>query len=176
MCTFYCTLRKKKGFIILPKDTDVRIQQRIHQKDVYIMLLCQGCCWIGKNTNKKFSCVMVLIMRPTSTLKFQFVFGFNECLWEIFSLLNFENFWFYIWVVVVYLWLLILQHKWLQVTSYPMPMNKNLGCKDHQIYIMNCWEISVKGKSNLNFIRVIKVHFLIDIFYSYSYMLWSRPF
>ena len=112
----------------------------------------------------------------TSTLKFEFVFGFNRCLWEIFSLLNFENFWFYIWVVVVYLWLLILQHKWLQVTSYPMPMNKNLGCKDHQIYIMNCWEISVKGKSNLNFIRVIKVHFLIDIFYSYSYMLWSRPF
>ena len=35
---------------------------------------------------------MVLIVRPSSTLKFQFVFGFNECLWEIFSLLNFEKF------------------------------------------------------------------------------------
>ena len=115
----YCPLRKKR-FTFLSEGTNVRIQQRIHQKNLnlcYIMLLCQGCCWIGKNTNKKFSCVMVLIVRPSSTLKFQFVFGFNECLWQIFSLINFENFWFYIWIVVVYLWHLILQYKWLQVNS-----------------------------------------------------------
>ena len=102
-------------------------EQNINQKDLklcYIMLLYQGCCWIGRNTNNKFSCVMVLIVRPSNTLKFQSVFGFNECLWEIVSLLNFENFWFYILVLVVYLWLLILPYKWLQVTSYPMPMNK----------------------------------------------------
>ena len=117
VCTFYCPLRKKR-FTFLPEATDVNIQQHIHQKDLnlcYIMLLCQGCCRIGKNINKKFSCVMVLIVRPSSTLKFQFVFGFNECLWGIFSLFNIENFWFYIWVVVVsYAWLLILRHKWLQ--------------------------------------------------------------
>ena len=122
-----------------------------YQKDLnlaYIMLLCQGCCWIGKSTNKKFSCVMVLIVRPSSTLKFQFIFGFNECLWGISSLLNFENFWFYIWVLVVsYLWLLILRHKWLQVTSYPM-------CQWPPIYITKCWKESVKGKSNFNFIRI----------------------
>ena len=138
------------------------------------MLLCQGCCWIGKNTNKIFSCVIMLIMRLSSTLKFQFVLDFNECLWEIFFLLNFKNFWFYVWVVVVYLWLSILWHKWLQVISYPMPMNKKLECKDHQIYITKCWERSIKGKSNLHFIK--KVHLLINIFYSHSYMLSSKPF
>ena len=40
-----------------------------------------------KNTNKKFSCFMVLILRPSSTLKFQFASGVNECFWEFFSLL-----------------------------------------------------------------------------------------
>ena len=126
VCTFYCPLWKKR-FTFLPEGTDVQIQQHINQKDLrlcYITLLCQSCCWIGKNANNKFSCVMVLIVRQSSTLKFQFVYCFNECLWEIVSLLNFENFWFYILVLVVYLWLLILPYKWLQVTSYPMPMNK----------------------------------------------------
>ena len=97
-----------------------------------IMLLSQGCCWIEKNTSKEFSCVMVFRMKSSSFLKFQFVFGFNECLWAVFSLLNFEHFWFYIWVVVV--WLLILWHKWLQVTSYPNSMNKKFECEDHQKY------------------------------------------
>ena len=58
---------------------------------VYIMLLCQGCYWIGKSANKKFSCVMVLIMRPNSTLKFQ-CFWFQWISLEIFSFLNFEKF------------------------------------------------------------------------------------
>ena len=106
----YCPLRKER-FTFLSVGTNVCIQQRIHH---YIMLLYQSCCWIGKNTNKKFSCVMKLLVRLSRTLKFQFIFGFNECLWEIFSLLNFENFWFYIWILAVYLWLLILRHKWLQ--------------------------------------------------------------
>ena len=41
------------------------------------LLLCQGYCWIGKNTNKKFSCVMMFIMRASSSLKLQFVFWFQ---------------------------------------------------------------------------------------------------
>ena len=57
-----------------------------------IILLCQGYCWTGKNINKEFSCVMVFIMRPSSTLKLQFIFDFNECLWAIFSLLNIWTF------------------------------------------------------------------------------------
>ena len=71
-----------------------------------IMLLYQDYCWPGKNTNE-FNYVMKFIVRPSS--KFQFAFGFNECLWEIFFLLNFENLSFYISVVVV--WLLILPHE-----------------------------------------------------------------
>ena len=58
------------------------------------------------------------------------------------------------------IWLLILRHKWLQVTSYPMPMNKKFEYKDHQKYIPKSWERSVKRKSNHNFIRVIKNHLL----------------
>ena len=63
------------------------------------------------------------------------------------------------------IWLLILRHKWLQVTSYPMPMNKKLEYKDNQKYIPKSWERSVKRKSNHNFIRVIKNHLLINTFY-----------
>ena len=98
-----------------------------------IKLLCQGYCWIEKNTNNRF---MVLIIKPGSTLKFQFVFSFNKCLWAFFFLLSFENFWIYIWVVVV--WLLSLRHRWLYfkspLTRRSMPMNKKLECKDQQIY------------------------------------------
>ena len=68
-----------------------------------IILLCQGYCWIGKNTNKKFNWIMVLIIKTGSTLMFEFVFGFNECLWAIISLLIFgfiyglllHDFWIY---------------------------------------------------------------------------------
>ena len=64
-------------YTILPEGTNVKIQQHIYQR--------LGCCWIGKNTNKEFSYVTVFMMRPRGTLKFQFVFGFNECHWPIFS-------------------------------------------------------------------------------------------
>ena len=104
----YCPLRKKR-FSFLSDGTNIRIQHHIHQKDLnfcYIMLLCQSCCWIGKNTNKKFSCVIVLIVRPSSTLKFQFVFGFNECLREIFSLLilKISGFIFGLWLHIYDFW------------------------------------------------------------------------
>ena len=35
---------------------------------------------LEKNTNKEFICVMVFIKRLRDTLKFQFIFDFNECL------------------------------------------------------------------------------------------------
>ena len=103
-------------------------------------------------------------MRPSSTLKFQFVFGVSECLWEIFSLLHFENFWFYIWVVVVYLWLLILWHKWLHVTSYPMPMNKKPEYKDHQCILRNVEEDLLKENLISISSESWKVHLLFNIF------------
>ena len=101
-----------------------------------IILLCQGYCWIGKNTNKELNCVMlmVLVIRRSSNLKFQFVFDFNECLWAIFSLLSFKIFGFIL-GLGLYILLLIFWHRWPEVTFYHsyLPMNKKLECKDHQI-------------------------------------------
>ena len=136
VCTFHCPLWKKR-FTFLPEGTDVHIQQHINQKDLnlcYIMLLCQGCCWIGKNINNKFSCVMVLIVRPSSTLKFQFIFGFNEYLWEIVSLLNFVNFWFIfgLWMHIYDFWLCDTNDFKLPLT--PCQWIKNLSAKTTNIY------------------------------------------
>ena len=58
-----------------------------------------------KNTNKELNCVMlmVLVVWRSSTLKFQFVFGFKECLWAIFSLIIFGKFfWFYTWLGIAW--------------------------------------------------------------------------
>ena len=63
-----------------------------------------------------------------------------------------EYFWFYIWVAVV--WILILRHKWLRVTSYPVPMNKKLTANTSK-YIPKFWERSVRRKSDLDFTRDI---------------------
>ena len=63
-----------------------------------------------------------------------------------------EYFWFYIWVAVV--WILILRHKWLRVTSYPVPMNKKLTANTSK-YIPKFWERSERRKSDLDFIRDI---------------------
>ena len=65
-----------------------------------------------------------------------------------------EYFWFYIWVAVV--WILILRHKWLRVTSYPVPMNMNKKLTANTSkYIPKFWERSVRRKSDLDFIRDI---------------------
>ena len=76
--------------------------------------------------------------------------------------LNFENFWLYIWVVV--LWLNFTTQMTLYVNSYPCPWIKYLSAKTTK-YILKCWERSVKRKSNISF-RVKK-----KIFWStFSYM------
>ena len=57
--TFYCRLKKKRC-TLLAEGTDRHIQQHNHQKDLnpsVTILLWQGHCWIGKNTNKEFNCV-----------------------------------------------------------------------------------------------------------------------
>ena len=87
--------------------------------------------FMEKTQTRNSTLFMVLIIWPSSTLKFVFVFYFNECLWAIFSSLSFENFWSYIWVVVV--WLLIFNDTD-EFTSplNPCPWIKNLSAK--------CWE------------------------------------
>ena len=128
------------------------------------MLLCQGCYWIGKNTNKKFSCVIVLIMRPSSTLKFQFVFGFNECLLEIFSLFNFKTF-----GLIFGLWLYICDFRFYDTNDLrshltPCRWIKNLSAKTTKYILRNVEKNLWKGRV---IVRVIKVHLLINICYSY---------
>ena len=123
-----------------------------------------------KKHKQEFNWVMVFIMRSSSILKFQFVFGFNECLWAIFFWLNFENFWFYAWVAVV--WLLILRHKWFQVaSSHPCQWKKNLSTKTTK-YISKCWKRSVIKKTNPKLIRVI-TNSSFDQHFLY---IWIKPF
>ena len=90
-----------------------------------------------KNTNKKFSRFMVLILRLSSTLKFQFIFRFNECLWEFFSWLFSKFLVLYLGCGCIFMTFDITTQKWLQVTCYPMPMNKIPECKDHQYILQN---------------------------------------
>ena len=109
---------------------------------------------LEKTQTRNSTVFTVLIISPSSFLKFLFVFGFSECLWVSFSLLSFENVWLYIWVMVA--WLLILRHRWLYVISYTHAYEKS---------IPKFWERSVKRKSNLIFIEIIKNSFLIKVFY-----------
>ena len=76
--------------------------------------------------------------------------------------LNSENFWFYIWVAIVFTTQMNLCHL------LPMPINKILECKDK--YILKCWERSAKRKSNIIF-RVIK-HLSFD----QRFLIWIKPF
>ena len=94
VCTFYCRLRKKR-YTILPEGTYLHIQQHIHQKDLNFCLTSYDYSKVidklGKNTNKEFNAVVVFRMRSSST--FQFVFGFNECLRNLFPrLINLRKF------------------------------------------------------------------------------------
>ena len=55
---------------------DRRIYSAVHSSKRFkpfsaIMLLCQGYCWIRKNTNKEFNCVMMLIIRLSTILQLQ---------------------------------------------------------------------------------------------------------
>ena len=77
----------------------------------------------------------MIIIRPSSTLKFGFVYGFNKSLGAVFSL--------YTWMWLFWSHLL------------PMTVNEKLSAKAAK-YISKCWKRAVKRKSKFNFIRVIK--------------------
>ena len=76
--------------------------------------------------------------------------------------LNSENFWFYIWVAIVFTTQMNLCHL------LPMPINNILECKDK--YILKCWERSAKRKSNIIF-RVIK-----NLSFDQRFLIWIKPF
>ena len=151
--------------------TDAHIQQNIHQKDLDFCLplyfYAKVIVELEKTQTRNSTVLyMVLIIRPSSTLKSQFVFGFNECsILVISSLLRFENFWCYINLgcgcMTDYMKQMTLSHL------LPISIKKTEIAKTTK-----CRERSVKRKSNLNFIRVIK-NSSFDQQFLY---IWSKPF
>ena len=128
-----------------------------------------------KTQTRTSTVFMVLIIWPSSTLKFLFVFGFNECLWAIFSFgIKFWKF------MVLYLGCgcmsfdFTTQMTLSHLLSYPCPWIKTSKS------VLKCWERSVKRNSNRNFIRVIKnssfdQHFLcICMVKTFLKIIWWR--
>ena len=150
MCTFYCSLRKKR-YTILHEGTDAYTHSVAYSskrfKPLSNIWLYQSYWWIRRNTNKEFSCVMVLIMRPGST--FQLVFGYNESLSNLFrTLLNLRK------SLVLYLGCGCMTFDFTtqlnDFESLPTWLAKTAK------YIPKFWEIFVKRKYNLNLISHIK--------------------
>ena len=71
------------------------------RRDALFFLWKQMYTFIITNTDKKFKCAIMLLIRQSSTSKLQFIFGFNGCLRAIFPLLSFKNFLLYTWDEVV---------------------------------------------------------------------------
>ena len=140
----------------------------IHKIQIFFwhhMTICQVYCWIVKDTSKGFSCVMVFTMTPSSTSKFQFIFGFNECFRAIF---------FFIKYLVLYLrcgCVILFYNK----NDFESPLTscrwiKNLSAKTTK-HISKI-ERSIKRKSFLNFIRVIRK----SSFDQHFLYIWSKRF
>ena len=126
VCTFYCPLRKTR-YNILPEGTYVHIQEHTHQKDLNHL---SDIIWKHKQGIKLCYGVYNEIYKD-----FPICFWFQRMsLSNLFlRLLNLRNF------LVLYLscscMIFNFTTKWPRVTFYPMPMNKKLDCKDHEIYL-----------------------------------------
>ena len=77
---------------------------------------------------------------------------------------NLENFWFYIWVTVI--WLFDFMTQIYNLTS-PLTHDHNKKLAKTTKYIVKYWERSLKRIPNLSFISVIKIYLLINVFYRY---------
>ena len=86
-CMFYCATRKKR-YTILPEGTDIHIQQHNCRKDLNpcLSLYCYGKVIVElENTQTmNLTVFMMLVIWPSSTLKFLFVFDFSQCLSNFF--------------------------------------------------------------------------------------------
>ena len=75
MCTFYCSLMKKRC-TLLSKGTDVHIQQHIYQRDLHLCLQLyyygKVIVELGKTQTRNLTVLMVLVIWPSSTLEFLF--------------------------------------------------------------------------------------------------------
>ena len=114
------------------------------------MLLWQGHCWIGKNTNKVLNCVYDACNLTKRH------FEIPICFW--FQLMSLSNLFLkFVKFLVLYLGcgFMNFNFKWLCITSDARWWIKNLSAKTTK-YILKCWERSVKRKSNLSSISVTK--------------------
>ena len=165
MCPF-----SKTRYTILPECRDVHTQQHIHQKDLNLCLTYDSAKLLmnGRKHKQGIQLFLVFLMRPSSS--FQLVFGFNEC---PLSNLFLEHFWFCIRVLVYDFWFyntndfksLLTPYQWI----------KNVSAKTTK-YIPSGWERSVKRKSNLNFIRVIKKFIIWSTFSIYMPQTFLKRF
>ena len=126
------------------------------------------------NTNKKFNCVMVLMIRPSSTLWQFFLFQWMS-LSNLFPV-KFLKFlamsfgfgcsdFYHIWYL----------NRWLKIISnHPLSMNEKFDCNGHQIYSKTLTKICFckKEETSLSFIRVIQ-NSSFDQSFIY---IWSKPF
>ena len=81
-----------------------------------------------KNTNKEFNCAMVLIIRPCSTLKFQFSFFLLNVSMQFFPYYISGFIFRFACITFDFTKEIALSH----LSS--IPINKKLECKDNQIY------------------------------------------
>ena len=96
----------------------------------------------------------------SNTLQFQYFWDFSKCHQAIFSQLTFENFWLYLLGARLF-WLKIIKNY----CKSPLKVCElNVWVKRPPDVFQNLKTVQER-KSNLNFIRVTKIHLLINIFY-----------
>ena len=124
-----------------------------------IVLLCQGCCWIGKNTYKEFNRVIMLTIRPRNknlAIPFSFVLT-NISEQSFLYYVKTSSYTFWVWLLILFPHLLCEQMTF-DFTSQMKVTN----------YISKFWQWSLKG----SLIRVIKN----SPFDQHFVYIWSKPF
>ena len=139
MCTCYCHLRKKR-FIILPKGTDVHIQQHIHQKDLNLCLHCITMPRLLLNWKKQKQDIQLCYSAYNKTKQH---FEIPICVWfqwmslRNLFLIKFKNF-----DVIFRLWLYICDFQFYDTNDLKSPLTpcrwiKNLSAKTTKYILRN---------------------------------------
>ena len=169
MCSFYCPLGKKWDLKLFSwgyrwKHSATHLSKIFERLSG--ILLCQVFCWIGNNTSKVFSLSYDVNCNETKwRFEIPICFWFQ---WKSLSNLFLFKFWNFL---VLHLgcgyvtWFYDKNDFKSPLSFYPMSVNKNLRAKTAK-YIPKFWERSPIRQPNLNFIRVIKIHLLIHMFYT----------
>ena len=118
-----------------------------------IVLLSQTYCWIVKNTNKNFNCVMVLIIRPSSTLQVSMNASEQSFLYQVFKI---SSYIFWMCLPMLFPYLLFKQMTFNFASQIiwshllPIYMNRKLERKGHQIYYKMSRKIHKKDVSRFH--------------------------